>query len=127
MRIRIPALLGDYSNHLKYYVLPGKRAASRQAGHGPGGSHVIVALQARGLVAPSGVLEKREHDEPHHRRHGDRLEVHGEVVASPRERGGQRLGPVDTCPCVCVCVCAWVCVRACVVGNNVESMRCRPW
>lgn len=40
---------------------------------------------------------KRENYEPHHRRHSDRPEVHGEVVASPREAGRPRFGPVYTC------------------------------
>lgn len=76
---------------------------------------MIVTRDVRGLVAPSRVLEKREHYESHHRGHGDRLEVYGEVEASPREDGRERLGPVNTCVCVFVWWWWWVSVKGAAV------------
>jgi len=46
-------------------------------------SHVVVARHVRCLVAPGRVLEEGEHDQPYDGGHRHRLEVHGEVVASP--------------------------------------------
>lgn len=48
-------------------------------------------------IAPSGVLEEREHYEPDDRGDGEGLQVDGQVVTSPRHDRRERLGAVDAC------------------------------